>query len=163
MLNLPIKQHTEAPLRLLALLPVLYAAGVSEKGETVTNIAGPEADVRPYRAEDRAAVEDICYRTGYMGDSAEHFWRHKRSFVNTWTSYYIDQEPESLYVATKDGTVVGYLTGCLKSLFERFLKKCELLLIETHERTELSKGHVVEPLHGGLGQCRQAGKELVAG
>jgi ribosomal protein S18 acetylase RimI-like enzyme len=69
--------------------------------------------VRKYVEGDREAIQDICYLTGYMGDSAEHFWRHKRSFVEVWTSYYINQEPESIYVATKDELVVGYLTGCV--------------------------------------------------
>jgi ribosomal protein S18 acetylase RimI-like enzyme len=73
--------------------------------------------VRKFDAADRAAIEDICYLTGYMGESAERFWRHKRSFVAAWTSYYIKHEPESIYVATKDDTVVGYLTGCVDTSF----------------------------------------------
>ena len=73
--------------------------------------------VRKYVEEDKAAIEDICYLTGYMGDSAERFWRHKQSFVTVWTSYYLNQEPESLYVATNDDVVVGYLTGCIDTSF----------------------------------------------
>jgi ribosomal protein S18 acetylase RimI-like enzyme len=69
--------------------------------------------VRGYDKKDREAIQNICYLTGYMGDSAECFWRHKHSFVEVWTSYYINQEPESLYVATIDDVVVGYLTGCI--------------------------------------------------
>jgi ribosomal protein S18 acetylase RimI-like enzyme len=69
--------------------------------------------VRKYDDTDREAIQDICFLTGYMGDSAERFWRHKQSFVEIWTSYYINQEPESIYVATKDDLVVGYLTGCV--------------------------------------------------
>jgi ribosomal protein S18 acetylase RimI-like enzyme len=69
--------------------------------------------VRKYTTGDRAAIQEICYRTGYLGDSAARFWRHKKSFVEAWTSYYIDQEPESLYVATRGAEVVGYLTGCV--------------------------------------------------
>ena len=69
--------------------------------------------VRKYVEGDREAIQEICYLTGYMGDSAERFWRHKESFVEMWTSYYIDQEPESVYVATIDEAVVGYLTGCM--------------------------------------------------
>lgn len=69
--------------------------------------------VRKYAEKDRDAIQDICYLTGYMGDSADRFWPHKQSFVEVWTSYYLNQEPESVYVATKDDSVVGYLTGCL--------------------------------------------------
>ena len=69
--------------------------------------------VRKYRESDRDAVRDICYRTGLMGESAESYWPHKESFVELWTSYYTDEEPESLYVATINDVVVGYLTGCM--------------------------------------------------
>ena len=68
--------------------------------------------VRSFRPADRAAVRDISYRTGFMGESAESFWRHKESWADLWTSYYTDQEPESLHVATIDDAVVGYLAGC---------------------------------------------------
>ncbi|QBD74765.1 GNAT family N-acetyltransferase [Ktedonosporobacter rubrisoli] len=72
-----------------------------------------DAGIRKYREGDREAIQDICYLTGYMGNSAACYWRHKPSFVEIWTSYYIDHEPASLYVATIDNRVVGYLTGCL--------------------------------------------------
>jgi ribosomal protein S18 acetylase RimI-like enzyme len=70
-------------------------------------------DIRPYRSADRDAVRDISFRTGFMGQSAAHVWRHTESWADVWTSYYTDCEPESLSVATIDGTVVGYLAGCL--------------------------------------------------
>ena len=44
--------------------------------------------VRRFVAEDRAAVRDISYRTGFMGESAESFWRYKESWADLWTSYY---------------------------------------------------------------------------
>jgi GNAT superfamily N-acetyltransferase len=68
--------------------------------------------VRSFRPADRAAVRDISYHTGYMDESVESFWRHKGSWADLWTSYYTDQEPESLHVATMDAGVVGYLAGC---------------------------------------------------
>ena len=71
--------------------------------------------IRKYSERDREAVQEICYLTGYMGDSPAYFWRHKQSFVEIWTSYYLGHEPESVYVAIKDDSVVGYLTGCLNT------------------------------------------------
>jgi hypothetical protein len=68
--------------------------------------------VRSFEPTDRAAVRDISYRTGFMGEPAESFWRHKESWADLWTSYYTDHEPESLHVATMDDAVVGYLAGC---------------------------------------------------
>ena len=70
-------------------------------------------EVRRYHPGDRPAVEDIACRTGFMGESPEVFWRHRPSFVSTWVAPYLDQQPESTLVATVDGRVIGYLTGCL--------------------------------------------------
>lgn len=71
--------------------------------------------IRKFVPADRPAIEDICYQTGFMGNSAENFWGHKTSFVEMWVAPYMDQEPDSLYVAVKDEKVVGYLTGCLNT------------------------------------------------
>jgi ribosomal protein S18 acetylase RimI-like enzyme len=68
--------------------------------------------VRSFRPADRAAVRDISYRTGFMGEPVDSFWRHQESWADLWTSYYTDQEPESLHVATVGDAVVGYLAGC---------------------------------------------------
>jgi hypothetical protein len=69
--------------------------------------------IRSFVAEDRETVRDISYRTGFMGESAQSFWSHKESWAELWTSYYTDHEPQSLYVATTDDSVVGYLAGCM--------------------------------------------------
>ena len=69
-------------------------------------------EVRPYRADDRAAVRQICHLTGYMGDPISWQWRDEQSFADLFSSYYTDREPESSLVAELDGRVVGYLLGC---------------------------------------------------
>ena len=38
--------------------------------------------------------------------------RRVESWADLWTSYYANQEPESLHVATMDDAVVGCLAGC---------------------------------------------------
>jgi ribosomal protein S18 acetylase RimI-like enzyme len=68
--------------------------------------------IRVYEPADRSAVRRISYQTGFMGASADAFWRHQESWADVWTSYYTDHQPESLHVATIDGVVVGYLAGC---------------------------------------------------
>jgi GNAT superfamily N-acetyltransferase len=70
-------------------------------------------EVRPYRPADRAAIEDTAYRTGFMGESAEAFWRHRESFTSIWIAPYLNREPDSTFVATVEGKVMGYLTGCV--------------------------------------------------
>lgn len=68
--------------------------------------------VRPYRASDRSSIEDISFRAGFMGESAERFWSHRPSSASIWIAPYLEREPESTFVGTSDGRVVGYLTGC---------------------------------------------------
>jgi ribosomal protein S18 acetylase RimI-like enzyme len=70
--------------------------------------------VRPYRAEDRAAVRTICFETGLMGDSVAPQFSDKEAFADLFTGYYTDHEPESCFVVeAPDGRVVGYLVGTL--------------------------------------------------
>lgn len=69
--------------------------------------------IRPYMPSDRDAIRRICFDTGFMGGSASFYWRDFPSFADIWTSYYTDQEPESTFVAEREGRVVGYLTGCV--------------------------------------------------
>lgn len=47
-----------------------------------------------------------------MGKSAAPYWRDVESFADLWSSYYTDREPESAWVAEREGQVVGYLLGC---------------------------------------------------
>jgi ribosomal protein S18 acetylase RimI-like enzyme len=63
-------------------------------------------------------IEDIAYRTRFMGEHSEAFWRHRKSWVAIWIAPYLEGEPESTFVATVDGHIVGYLTGCVHT--ERF-------------------------------------------
>ena len=74
-----------------------------------------EISVRPFRASDREQVREIACATGYMGEPADWYWRHRESFADIWTSYYTDEEPESLFVAADGSSVVGYLAGCVNT------------------------------------------------
>ncbi len=71
--------------------------------------------VRQFQPEDRSAVREICYLTGYLGESAEYYWKDRESFSDMWSGYYTDKEPESCFVAEVDGKVVGYSLGCFDS------------------------------------------------
>jgi ribosomal protein S18 acetylase RimI-like enzyme len=74
-----------------------------------------EVRIRSYRATDRAAVRAIAFATGYMGEPVDWLWGDRESFADVITKYYTDREPESLLVGENDGTVVGYLSGCVES------------------------------------------------
>jgi GNAT superfamily N-acetyltransferase len=71
--------------------------------------------VRPYRDGDRGRVREIAFATGFMGESAEWYWRDFESFADVWSGYYTDCEPESAFVAADGDAVVGYLFGCVDS------------------------------------------------
>ncbi len=72
-------------------------------------------EIRRYRPEDRAAVRHICFVTGYMGEPVDWLWRDEQSFADMFSAYYTDREPESVFVATAGGEVLGYLLGCRDS------------------------------------------------
>lgn len=78
-------------------------------------MATPEFEIRAYVPADREAIRRICFETGYMGESIEWIWRDRESFADLVTRYYTDREPESIFVATREKRVVGYLTGCVDS------------------------------------------------
>jgi ribosomal protein S18 acetylase RimI-like enzyme len=71
--------------------------------------------IRAYQPHDRDAIRRIAFETGYMGESIAWLWRDRESFADLITRYYTDREPESSFVAERDGAVVGYLTGCVDS------------------------------------------------
>ena len=73
-------------------------------------------EIRPYEPDDRPAVRNICFVTGYMGDPVDHLWRDAASFADMFSVYYTDREPQSAQVAVaEDGRVIGYLLGCVDS------------------------------------------------
>src|SRR5258708_8213833 len=75
----------------------------------------PHVVVRSYWPADRSQVRLICHGTGYMGESAEWFWRDRESFADMFSGYYTDREPRSASVVEVNGVVSGYLLGCVDS------------------------------------------------
>jgi len=72
--------------------------------------------VRPYQSSDREAVREICWQTAFMGQRLDFMYRDRESWVDLFTRYFTDREPESSFVACDgSGRVVGYLFGALDS------------------------------------------------
>jgi ribosomal protein S18 acetylase RimI-like enzyme len=67
--------------------------------------------VRLYRPEDRAAVLQIAADTGFFGAPVEAFMQDRRMMQDVFVAYYVDREPEHVWVADVDGAVVGYISG----------------------------------------------------
>jgi ribosomal protein S18 acetylase RimI-like enzyme len=68
-------------------------------------------EIRPYRSQDREAVRAICLETAYGGDEMGVI--DPRLLVDLMTRAYTDFAAGSLWVATAEERVVGYLAGCL--------------------------------------------------
>jgi ribosomal protein S18 acetylase RimI-like enzyme len=67
--------------------------------------------VRLYRPADRSAVLEIAADTGFFGAPVEAFLDDRRLMQDIFVAYYVDREPEHLWVADLDGTTVGYICG----------------------------------------------------
>ncbi|MEU1038544.1 GNAT family N-acetyltransferase [Streptomyces sp. NPDC005907] len=68
--------------------------------------------VRPYRSEDRAALEDICVRTAHNGGDSRPHYEDPGIFPTTFAVPYVELEPELAFVLDDGrGEAVGYILG----------------------------------------------------
>ena len=70
-----------------------------------------EGVIRPYRAEDREAVRQICRTTAYRNRGSDAVFEDGEVFADYWTRYYTDYEPESCLIVEEDGEVVAPKAG----------------------------------------------------
>ncbi|GAB11557.1 hypothetical protein GOARA_078_00060 [Gordonia araii NBRC 100433] len=68
--------------------------------------------VRPYTPDDRTELLTLAERAG-EGSPTESLWGHTPSELDIYLNPYLDDEPESVFVAELDGALVGYLVGSL--------------------------------------------------
>jgi ribosomal protein S18 acetylase RimI-like enzyme len=67
--------------------------------------------IRSYRPTDRAAVADICVRTGDAGGDASAKYADPSLLPATYALPYVDREPELAFVLDDGGRAVGYVLG----------------------------------------------------
>jgi GNAT superfamily N-acetyltransferase len=67
--------------------------------------------VRQFCAGDRDSVRRIALSTAFMGGPSSVFFDGDEFFADILTLYFTDFEPESSFVAVRDGVVIGYLVG----------------------------------------------------
>lgn len=68
--------------------------------------------IRPYRPEDRAALSDICVRTGDVGGDARGLLPDDELWGLLFAVPYAEREPELCWVVeSADGRVIGYLVA----------------------------------------------------
>lgn len=74
----------------------------------------PESEeiiIREYNRNDRASLREIACDTAFMGEPAEKFFTGREFLADFLTLYHTDYEPQSIFIAEKEGKVVGYLSG----------------------------------------------------
>lgn len=69
-------------------------------------------EIRSFAETDRAALRSFFRRAGEDAPTA-FLWGHADSEAAVYVDPYMDLVPDSLFVAAVDGSLAGYLTGCL--------------------------------------------------
>ncbi|MFF0082490.1 GNAT family N-acetyltransferase [Streptomyces canus] len=72
----------------------------------------PSPAVRPYRPQDRDALEDICVRTAHAGRDSRPHYQDPGVFPAAFATPYVHLEPELAFVLDGgEGQAVGYIVG----------------------------------------------------
>ena len=69
-------------------------------------------EIRTFVESDRAELRELFGRAG-EGAPTSSLWGHQESEAAVYLTPYMDQQPDSLFLAVLDGALTGYLTGCL--------------------------------------------------
>ena len=69
--------------------------------------------IRPYLPDDREELLRIGADTAFFGAPIEAYMEDRNAFLDAFYAYYTDLEPEHTWVASANGKVVGFLTGCV--------------------------------------------------
>ncbi|MBB5019651.1 ribosomal protein S18 acetylase RimI-like enzyme [Chitinivorax tropicus] len=80
-------------------------------------------EIRPYQAADLTTLYRICLLTGDQGLDASAQYSDPQLIGHVYAGPYAVLEPDSCYVLTQDGQVVGYVIGAPDSA--RFHARCE--------------------------------------
>ncbi|GGV86311.1 GNAT family N-acetyltransferase [Streptomyces massasporeus] len=68
--------------------------------------------IRPYRPEDRPALDDICIRTAHHGEDSRPHYADPGIFPVTFAAPYVNLEPDLAFVVDDgQGRAVGYILG----------------------------------------------------
>ena len=79
--------------------------------------------LRPFRAEDVAAVYDVCLRTGLEGEDATSHYADPDLLGHLWAGSFLAIEPEHCLVVEDESGVAGYCLATVDT--RRFEAACE--------------------------------------
>lgn len=74
--------------------------------------SGRRLHIRAYRAGDRRHIAAIIAATALRGRPLAAFFEDEAVLLKVFMDYYLRYEPESCFVAERNGRVVGYIMGC---------------------------------------------------
>ena len=77
--------------------------------------------LRPYRETDRAALFDVCVRTGYLGGDAGGRYGDDDLLPSIFLAPYLDLEPDLAFVVDDGERAVGYVVGTADT--EEFVRR----------------------------------------
>jgi len=72
---------------------------------------GHTAEIRPFRAEDAEAIQQIAADTAFFGEPVEAFMEDRRLFIDSFVRFYMDCLPDYVFVAELDRKLIGYICG----------------------------------------------------
>ena len=74
--------------------------------------AGRRLRIRAYGPRDRRRIAAIIAATAFRGRPLSAFFEDETVLLTLFMDYYLRHEPESCFVAEREGRVVGYIMGC---------------------------------------------------
>jgi ribosomal protein S18 acetylase RimI-like enzyme len=108
----PSPRSGRRPPRSHPTLPI--PSGTGRSPGRATSLRGRLPSIRRYRPGDRAAVYEICLRTGDAGEDARGLFTDPDLPGHVWLGPYLELCPDLAFVVEDDdGAVVGYAVGAL--------------------------------------------------
>lgn len=74
--------------------------------------------IRKYKPSDKKQIENLHFEVGFLGKSMSNLL----SRSNLWNEniqYYLEEEPESIFVLDNNGKILGYVIGCLNDKYHK--------------------------------------------
>ncbi len=68
--------------------------------------------IRKYERGDEVGVRNLCCDVAFLGNPIDPIFGDRELFADLHTKYYLEREPESVFVAEHKGSMVGYVLGC---------------------------------------------------
>jgi GNAT superfamily N-acetyltransferase len=116
--------------------------------------------VRPYRPADRAALADICVRTGDAGKDARALYPDPDLLPSIFALPYVEFEPQLAFVADEGGEAVGYVLGTSDTTaFAEWFRREWLPTLS--ERYPLPTGSPATPTEAMIGLLHRPERMLV--